>query len=227
MFDTYICLFNNLTQRHIVDMEHTGSIHLISDQPGTVVFQETVAREQATMSTILTHQYEHVSSATGSVKVPQAPKKDLSNYQSSAFEKVGLSGPPTGVSILEWSYDSVYLATKCETMPTAVWIWDTTTLSLHTVLIHQNNVKSLKFAPHSLQLLIGTGQQRVHMWTPHGSCIVALPDSKDQTSGVNVYKIQWNPRGTNILLSDKHQGILGFPSADLMNGVTTVKPMAG
>ena len=49
------------------------------------------------------------------------------------------------------------MATKCETMPNAVFVWDMGKLELSTVLIHLNPVKSLKFAPHSQQLYIGTG----------------------------------------------------------------------
>ena len=50
---------------------------------------------------------------------------------------------------MEWSYDSQFLATKCESIPSAAYVWDMTTLELHTVLVHQNAVKTLKFAPHA------------------------------------------------------------------------------
>ena len=62
------------------------------------------------------------------VKIPQLSKKDAAAFQSSTYEQAKLNGPPTGISMLEWSYDSHYLATKCESSPTAVWIWDMTTL---------------------------------------------------------------------------------------------------
>ena len=48
------------------------------------------------------------------IKMPQIAKKDVQAYQQSTFEKAGLMGPPTGVSIMSWSYDSRYLATKCD-----------------------------------------------------------------------------------------------------------------
>ena len=41
------------------------------------------------------------------------------------------------------------MATKCETMPNAVFVWDMGKLALTAVLIHLNAVKSFKFAPHS------------------------------------------------------------------------------
>lgn len=90
-------------------------------------------------------------------KIPQLPKKEVQNFQASTFEKAGLQGPPTGVKQVEWSLDSLYLATKVESTPHTVWIWDMTTLNLASVLIHLNPVASFKFAPHSHQLIIGTG----------------------------------------------------------------------
>lgn len=113
-------------------------------------------------------------------------------------------------------------------MPQAVWIWDLTTLELHTVLIHLNQVKSFKFAPHSQQLIIGTGQSRVFAWTPSGSCVIPLPQYMDVSSGLHVQRVRWNPRGTNLVFSDKQHAILGFPSAELVGGgFTEVKTMAG
>ena len=65
------------------------------------------------------------------------------------------------------------------------------------------------------------------MWTPSGSCIVPLPQHRDQASGLNVQRLLWNPRGTNLLLNDRQSAILAFPSAELMNSQQHVKPMKG
>ena len=132
---------------------------------------------------------------------------------------MGLSGPPTGVHLMDWSFDSAFLATKCESMPNVVWIWDLTTLQLSTVLIHINAVKSFKFAPQSHQLVIGTGQSRVFCWTPKGACVIDLPRNEAATHlqvCLSVNKVMWNPRGTNLFLSDKSSAILAFPSSDML-----------
>ena len=110
------------------------------------------------------------------------------------------------------------MATKCETMPNAVFVWDMGKLELSTVLIHLNPVKSLKFAPHSQQLYIGTGQTRVFMWSPKGACVIDLPRNEFATHGpcaVNVNRIMWNPRGTNLVFMDRTNAILGFPMAEI------------
>lgn len=93
-----------------------------------------------------------------------------------------------------------------------------TTLELHSVLQHINIVRSFKFAPHSQQLVIGTGQARVFIWTPTGSCVISLPSYMDVHQGLHVQKVRWNPRGLNLVLSDKAQGVLGFPSSELVGG---------
>lgn len=82
-----------------------------------------------------------------------------------------------------------------------------------------NPVKSIKFSPHSHQLMIGTGMPRVFVWTPTGSCVIQLPQYMDVQSGLHVQKIKWNPRGTNLVFSDKNLAILAFPmSAELIGG---------
>lgn len=51
--------------------------------------------------------------------------------------------------MIEFSYDSLFVATKSEEVPNAVWIWDVSSVELQTILIHINPVKSFKFAPAS------------------------------------------------------------------------------
>lgn len=80
---------------------------------------------------------------------------------------------------MEWSCDSSYLAVKCDSLPQSVFIYDIGTLLLHTVLTHLNQVKSFKFAPHAQQLVIGTGQSRVFVWTAAGACVIPLPNYMD------------------------------------------------
>ena len=142
------------------------------------------------------------------------PIKEQKEFVSSTYEQAGLKGPPTGVKLIEWSYDSQFLATKCESAPNAVWIWDMTKLELNTLLIHMDQVRSIKFSPNSQTLIIGTGKSRVFVWTPKGACVVDLPknDITMQTpKDLNVSNINWNPRGSNLVFSDGQMAILSFP----------------
>lgn len=150
--------------------------------------------------------------------MPQLAKKEIEGFKHSDFTKVGLQGPPTGVRLIEWSYDSQFMATKVESMPNAVWVWDMTTLQLTALLVHLNPVLAFKFAPQQQQLVICTGQSRVFCWTPRGACVIDLPRNELSAipGSLSVHRLIWNPRATNILLTDKQTAVLAFPQLDYM-----------
>ena len=157
---------------------------------------------------------------TTTIKIPQLPKKEMQAFMTSTFEKVGLKGPPVGVQQMEWSFDSQYLATKCEEMPQTVWIWDLTTLDLTSVLIHLDHVRCFKFAPQSHALYIATGQKRLFSWGQQGACVIELPQneliSQAQPTCLSVIRLKWNPSGSNLVLIDAKHALLAFPQSDLL-----------
>lgn len=57
--------------------------------------------------------------------------------------------------------------------------------------------------------------------------MIALPQYMDVQSGLNVVKIKWNPRGNNLVLSDKNLAILAFPSVELLSNKSEIVPMSG
>ena len=141
-------------------------------------------------------------------------KKEIEGYKNSKFENVGSQGPPTGVQKMEWSYTTHYLASKCDQMPTAVWIWDMTTLELASVLIHLNPVKSFKFSPNTNDLYIVTGSGRVYTWSPQGASVIELPQGGFGNDAINkscLNNIKWNPNSSNLLLMDKSELLIGIP----------------
>ena len=239
IYDSNLMLYNNCTQVQICELQHNSSLQIDPKQDQASqpdIFKEELIRQEGrvqfaggdtsnlgyhyvnvvTQSLLETSQVDAQQKIT--IKIPQMPKKDQAAFLHSTFDQVGLKGPPTGIQSIEWSFDSQYMATKCETMPNSVWVWDTTTLSLAAVLMHIHSVKTLKFAPHSQQLYIGTGQSRVFMWSPNGACVIDLPRNEFAAQGpnqVNVHHILWNPKGTNMVFTDRAVAILGFPSADI------------
>ena len=82
--------------------------------------------------------------------------------------------------MIEWSYTAHYMVSKTDNMPTALWVWDMTTLELASVLIHKNPVKYFKFSPTSNDLYIVAGAGRVYTWAPLGASVVELPIMTDQ-----------------------------------------------
>ena len=131
------------------------------------------------------------------IKLPQIAKKDIQAYQQSTFEKAGLVGPPTGVSIMQWSYDSRYLATKCDQMPNVVSVWDIQTVELHSIMIYLQAVKTISFSPNSHHLIVATGTPRFFLWTPDSASVYELSQDATMTSNpalntLGVNKVKWN-----------------------------------
>ena len=189
LFQPQLALFNNLTQKDLARLHHPIQIQLAAqrnaNQP-TVYREEKqkadVSRLQNGMASAIGYQYvnmvQTISDGKITVKVPQVAKKDMQQFHTSTYEKVGLKGPPIGIQLMEWSFDSQYLATKCEEMPNAVWIWDVTTLKLTSVLLHIDVVRAFKFAPSSHSLYICTGQKRLFVWGGSGACVIELPETE-------------------------------------------------
>lgn len=155
---------------------------------------------------------------SSSFKLPSLPKKDLQNFIQSTFEKGGLSGPPTGVSVMAWSFDCRFLATKCDSLPQVVWVWDLQTVELHSFLVLLSPVKSLSWSPVTNHLLISSGQPRFFVWTQYQASIFETSPDGSQVGGVQlgISKVKWHPKGTKIILSDKTHAVIGLPSFDFM-----------
>lgn len=90
--------------------------------------------------------------------------------------------PPVGVGLAAWSHDAALLLTRNDNMPNALWVrtatattrarrcsanarrslaavqvWDTATLELKALLLHDDPVKSAKWEPGQHRLAICTG----------------------------------------------------------------------
>jgi WD40 repeat protein len=167
-------------------LQHLSKIDLNQASAKTIyVYQEEANRDNKRSSIGLSYQYVCYQSSAETneqkkqevIKIPSLSKKDIDAFKSSKTEVVGLAGPPTGVQKIEWSYTSHYMASRCDNMPTTVWIWDMTTLELASVLIHTQPVKSFSFCPSSNDLYIVTGCGRVYTWAPLGASVIELPQS--------------------------------------------------
>lgn len=117
MYDNQLVLYNNLSQRQVCELDHVEKLQSPADKPTqTVIFEEKLSKDQNQMPGILTYKYENITTSQP-VRVPKIAQKDVAAFQATTFDKVGLQGPPMGVSQMDWSFDSTYLATKNETMP--------------------------------------------------------------------------------------------------------------
>ncbi|CAN0526634.1 unnamed protein product, partial [Ectocarpus sp. 12 AP-2014] len=75
--------------------------------------------------------------------------------------------PRLGVGqIMSWSVDGRYLATRNDNMASALWVWDAEDLSLSSVVVQMESVRSAKWCPARYTLAICTGNHHVYLWSP-------------------------------------------------------------
>jgi len=117
---------------------------------------------------------------------------------------------PRGISILAFSADRSFLATKHDLLPTTVWIWSLHAGTSVAVLIHHSPVKNVAWHPTEADLLLvhcAIPQPCVHLWksTWEAPRIVTLPLRR--TGGKLEANWLLNPASSeyNILLSSAHQ----------------------
>lgn len=103
-----------------------------------------------------------------------------------------------GVCVGEWSCNDRFLATLNQNMPYSVFIWDTQTLSLCSVLNQTGKVVGIKWDPKRNRLAICTANEKLYMWSPEGCSIVSVP-----TSQFFVRNVQWSNDGLSAILLDK------------------------
>lgn len=106
--------------------------------------------------------------------------------------------PKLGVGWIAWSFDGAYVASRCDQMPSAVWIWDTARLEAVSILVHARNIKSLEWHPHKQHLAIVTGVGKLFMWTPEGASCASIP-----LNGFKAHSLAWSLDGMAILLRGK------------------------
>jgi WD40 repeat protein len=105
--------------------------------------------------------------------------------------------PKVGVSKIEWSADARYLASKSDSFPNTIWIWDTAKLRLSAVLVHVEPVRSFVWHPRETLLAICTASPNIYMWTPDGASCAKSP------SETAIVGLQWNPVGSSLLVTER------------------------
>ena len=66
-------------------------------------------------------------------------------------------GVRTGVGAAAWSHDGSYLLTRCEDMPTTLWVWETSRLELASVIVQARPIRAAEWDPSSNRLVVATG----------------------------------------------------------------------
>ncbi|KAF1986400.1 WD40 repeat-like protein [Aulographum hederae CBS 113979] len=129
-FDRRVTLLSTRTFSPTVYLDHTPTIQL-RDFSASSVWQEQVSASSRTYAVIS----QPISPPTAS-STPSDPS------------------PKHGISLATFNADGTLIATRDDSTPTTVWIWDLKTLSPRSILIQHSPVKSLTWHPTRLELLL-------------------------------------------------------------------------
>jgi WD40 repeat protein len=144
-WDRRVRILSTRTFAPLVFLDHTPTIHV----PDAPVYTEHVD-SLGTRSYTLTPQ-------------PTTPPKAPLEKNETALMK-------QGISLLAFNADSTLCATRDDSTPSVVWIWDLTSLKPRTILVQYAPIKSLTWHPHDPnRLLIHTSHDHpvLYMYTAY------------------------------------------------------------
>ncbi|CAK9016062.1 unnamed protein product [Durusdinium trenchii] len=107
--------------------------------------------------------------------------------------------PRQGITSAQWSPDERYLATKHESFPSVVWIWDLGRMALKSLLKHQSTVKCMAWDPAARgelsRLALSTSDPVLFFWSPGQA--EALP------CALSAARLRWRADGRSLLLQER------------------------
>ena len=185
MYDQTLRLFSHISWRQVLACAHSQPF----PQPTPLLYREAEYRDPESRHVSTHYIVEETLTLTPLQVPPDTPN------------------PPLGISICTWSFDSHYIATRNDATPNIAWVWDMQTLSLHSVLVHQDPVKAMAWAPTRSVLALSSAQDRVFVWTETGASVCDVPMD---TGEFRVGGLQWDSRGESLLLMDKATLMVAF-----------------
>lgn len=136
-----------------------------------------------------------------------------------------------GAGRMAWSADGCFLATRSDTLPNLVWVWDAMRMDLASILQQAAPVRSLSWSPAksgpklSLEeggsrmassvgasaspkgtLAVASEGPRVYLWSGEGASCVHIPFPAFCPS-----RVAWAPQGGALLLSDRESFCCAYP----------------
>ncbi|XP_045659455.1 WD repeat-containing protein WRAP73 isoform X3 [Ursus americanus] len=130
------------------------------------------------------------------------------------------ANPKIGIGALAFSPDNYFLATRNDSVPNAVWIWDIQKLRLFVVLEQLSPVRFFQWDPQQPRLAICTGGGKVYLWSPAGCVSVQVPGEGD----FQVLSLCWHFSGDSLALLSKDHFCLCFLETEERVGTAFGRP---
>ncbi|KAF2138127.1 uncharacterized protein K452DRAFT_329023 [Aplosporella prunicola CBS 121167] len=193
-FDERVTLLSTRTFSPTVFLDHTSVVQLSAGE----VWQEQISATSG-------HSYTRVPQPVSPPLAPQAANEPV---------------PKSGISVVAFNADGSLIATRDDSMPTSVWLWDLSRLAARTVLIQHSPVKSLQWHPSIPNLvLIHCAQEEpiVYFWdaSTNEPRAVHIPLEKAAPRTSSKLEARWladgSERKPSLIFSDVHGFLTVWP----------------
>ncbi|XP_054602344.1 WD repeat-containing protein WRAP73 isoform X1 [Nothobranchius furzeri] len=206
-YDEKVRILNHITWGKIAQFEHPASI----DNTKATVYKEVERRPAVPSDELLQH---NIKEGNFVLSVPELPHPDEICAPPIQIPVVkpdpDRANPKIGVSVLAFSSDSRYLASRNDNMATAVWVWDMQKMSLEAVLEQTAAVRCFQWDPRHPRLALCTGNSKLYLWSPRGCVSVQVPAE----GGFQVQSLSWHCSGDFLILLGKDQLCLCYMDAE-------------
>jgi len=187
-------VLNHVTWKLVAEHNHTHTV----DSPSVIVYKEVEVKPP-----LLRGESMPPGGFTVQSKYEVQPVPVQVPYVKPDPEK---ANPKIGVGQVAFSRDNRYLATKNDSMPNAVWLWEVSKLCLTAMLLQSSPVRAFQWDPKQPRLAICTANSKLYMWSPAGCVSVVVPTEVT----FQITSLQFHPDGNILMLLGKDHMCLCF-----------------
>ncbi|XP_032251058.1 WD repeat-containing protein WRAP73 isoform X2 [Phoca vitulina] len=208
-------ILNHVTWKMITEFGHPATVN----NPKIVVYKEAEKNPRLALGRLA---FPPPRAAAGPASTAESKYEIASAPVSLQTLKpvADRANPRIGVGALAFSPDNYFLATRSDSVPNAVWIWDIQKLRLFVVLEQLSPVRAFQWDPQQPRLALCTGGSRVYLWSPAGCVSVQVPGEGD----FQVLSLCWHFSGDSLALLSKDHFCLCFLETEERVGTAFGRP---
>jgi len=103
------------------------------------------------------------------------------------------------------------LSILSETYSNVLFIISLETLELESVLIMQDDIKSISWNPNNDICIFSTGNKRLYIYASEEASVCDIPEFRQD---LFAHKVKWNEVGDSLFVSDQLNGELVYPQIE-------------